>query len=222
MTHKVNKKAVQEAFKTLDPKGYIAYLEHFRAIKPSNEEEVFQRFLFSFLSVQTPWQSNVNLYKKLQGYDWDVSRENLVQIFKNEGVGLQNNRAGYLYDFVSKYKKDAQFFIKKEEEGWLDYRDRLNKKVKGLAKAKLSFTFELLYPETSELVCFDRHMLARVFNVEKTKYGIDCSYTQYKEFEKVWKEEAWARSMAPAIARLFYWDKIQGFENSLFWSEVFV
>ena len=59
------KDSIAKAFDSMSDAGYRAYFEHFKAIQPRNAEEVFRRFLFSFLSVQINWQLNVKLYREL-------------------------------------------------------------------------------------------------------------------------------------------------------------
>jgi thermostable 8-oxoguanine DNA glycosylase len=219
--NKVLKDSVARAFDTLGSTGYKAYLEHFKAIQPETEKDIFERFLFSFLSVQTPWQKNVLLYRELKDYNWDEGEGPVRDLFIREGIGFQNTRPRFITKFVRDYHEDPGFYIKKDDESWARYRARLDKKVCGLAKAKLSFVAEMCYPEDSEIICFDRHMLREVFRVKKGKFGIDCTATKYRKYEQMWNREARARDMAPAVARLLYWDQFQGFEDSLFWTEVF-
>jgi thermostable 8-oxoguanine DNA glycosylase len=220
--NKILKDSVSRAFDTMNDKAYVAYLEHFKAIQPKDSKDIFERFLFSYLSVQTPWQKNILLYKELKDYNWANGEDPVRDLFIREGIGFQNTRPRFITTFVRDYKADPELYIKKDDESWPMYRARLDKKVCGLAKAKLSFVAEMCYPEDSELVCFDRHMLREVFRIKKRKYGIDCTITKYRKYEQMWIREARARGMAPAVARLLYWDQLQGYESSLFWTEVFI
>ena len=215
------KESIKHAYDSLDDVGYRAYLEHFKAIQPRTGEEVFRRFLFSFLSVQINWQKNVTLYRALEDYDWSLGVKPIQALFKQEGVGFQNTRPRFIMDFADRYHDNTDSLHKQESENWIAYRARLDHNICGLAKAKLSFTAEMCYSETSELICFDRHMLREVFFTKRSKHGYNCNYTNYKKYEKLWVKEGHARGMAPAVARLLYWDRYQGYEDSLFWTEVF-
>jgi len=218
---RVLKDSLSKAFDSIQDDRYQEYLQHFMAIAPQDSEEVFKRFLFSFLSVQINWELNVKLYQELENYDWSRGEEPIKQLFIKEGVGFQNTRPRFIHDFATKFHEDSKPLLRGEET-WQAYRARLNRTVCGLAIAKLSFTAEMYSPDQSSIVCLDRHMLREVFLIEKTKYGISCNVTNYKKYEQMWVKESQARGMAPAIARLLYWDQYMGYEDSLFWSKVFV
>lgn len=211
-----------EALDTLSWKGHEAYRTHFLSLKPMNHEETFLRFLFCFLSVQLSWETNVLLYNQLKDYDWEKGPEPVKDMFIKAKAGFHNTRPYYICAFADAFKTHPGVFSKREEEDWRTFRRRLDKSVKGLSWAKLSFALELCYPETSELVCLDRHMLRDVFGEKRTRWGVRVSLSGYERYETAWVRECGKRNMMPAIARLLYWDRRKGFDDSLFWTEVFV
>lgn len=212
---------VRKAFSELPADGYRAYLAHFKRLKPSGPEEVYRRFLFSFLSVQTDWMMNVELYRALRDYDWREGVEPVKAYFKKVGAGFHETRPMRLHAFHTAFWESPEWFQKSPLESWVAYRDRLDSTVNGLSNAKLGFVAEMMYPDTSELVCLDRHMLRGVFDVSSTRWGVRCPRKRYLEYERRWVDEARWRGMAPAVSRLLHWDRALGFDNSLFWTEVF-
>jgi thermostable 8-oxoguanine DNA glycosylase len=214
--------STNKALDDVSSERYKAYLEHFNAITPKSGREVFNRFIFSYLSVQLSWEKNVSLYKMLEDYEWANGPEGVVSVFREIGAGFHKTRPFAMDLFAKRYSHDYSLLLKSPTESWETYRTRLVASIPGLAHTKVSFAAEMIYPEQSRLICLDRHMLGNVYGVKRTKHGIQCTYRDYKRYERAWCRGCDKRGVAPAVARLAYWDKFKGYENSLFWSEVFV
>jgi thermostable 8-oxoguanine DNA glycosylase len=209
---------INEALDRITPEVHEWYLTHFTSVNKDNPEDYFRLFLFAYLSVQMSWQNNVKLYDRLKDLSWLENYLELRTVFVEEKVGMHNKRPVFIQDFAEKFFQDPSSFHKRDEETWQDFRKRLDKRIRGLSTAKISFTMEMAEP-TTEIVCFDRHMLHRIFEVKKTEHGVQCSDKDYKRFERMWLRECRKRNMLPAIARLAYWDTLQGYDNSLYWSQ---
>lgn len=216
---RINSK-VQEAILSLEPELLARYEEHFvNELRPDGHQDLFRRFLFAYLSVQTAWETNVRLYNRLKDLHWIKNDEDyLRQLFEEERCGRHNNRARYIHDFTTKFWARPEWFYPQDGEKWQDFRKRLNKAMLGLAHTKISFVIEMVWPE-ADCVCLDRHMLAKLFRARRTKYGYNPSPTKYRKFESQWCRFCKQRGIKPGLARLAYWDKLQGQKDPSFWTE---
>ena len=77
---RINSK-VQEAILSLEPELLERYEEHFvNELRPESHQDLFRRFLFAYLSVQTSWEVNVRLYNRLKNLTWiKYTEEQLVR-----------------------------------------------------------------------------------------------------------------------------------------------
>lgn len=192
------------------------YKEYFDSIKPRTQLAIYNRFLFAFLSVHTTWESNIRAYKLLKGEYWiderfDELRGNLIK----SGVGMYNNRADYIMHFTIDYLSRPKWFLKKRDEKWTEYRDRLMKNIRGLGHAKSSFAIEMVYPNACWVTCVDTH-IAQVFGVRQET----LSKSGYDVLERLYIERAKKENVMPTEYRWSYWDKVQNKEDCRYWSHV--
>ena len=205
---------------TMDLDRAQRYEVYFDALRPATDEEVFRRALFAFASVHTTWQSNCALYSRLATLDWLQNRARLMVHLSESGAGLHNNRFKYLWEFAQKFWAHPQWYAKQTYEDWFEYRDRLDKNIKGLGLAKAAFFVELTRFHDSNVSCFDVHML-KLFGIPAKHYRTKGASAQFVR----WCEQEWAvlcaeRNVSPVTARWCYWDQKQNKLDSRYWSKV--
>jgi hypothetical protein len=207
---------IGEFFQNLDYSLVPDYKTYWRSITPGNDSEVFQRWLFAFMSVHTSWQANVRGYEAIKDWwlwmnKWDA----LHAAIEDSRVGMQNNRVRYISEFAHSFWKNPSHYRKQGDESWVSYRERLKKDTLGLGAAKTSFALELCYPNTAKLTCLDTHMFQA--------YGLDQTRDarQYNQLEQRWVDMCSMWAIPPYIARCLYWDTKQGYSSSSYWSRVF-
>jgi hypothetical protein len=207
---------VEKFFLDLNYGSVPEYKEYWRSITPENDTEVFQRWLFAFMSVHTSWQSNVRGYEAIKDWwTWINRWGDLHAAIDNSRVGMQNNRVRYITAFTEKFWKNPSLYRKGQNESWVEFRDRLKDITLGLGPAKTSFAIELCYPNTAKVVCLDTHMF-QAYGLNQTKDA-----RQYAELEQRWIDMCNMWAVPPYIARCLYWDVKQGYSSSSYWSKVF-
>jgi len=189
------------------------YLEYFGSLRPTNDEDFFRMFLFSFASVHSSWQNNIRTYVFLKDISWIEKESRLKNRLSVSSGGMENNRAKYLWEFSKKFWDCPSRYKKKMHASWQAYRLRLIKDIKGLGPAKTSFSVELCYPESAQVVCLDRHMLKLYKHPKET-----CSLSDYVSYEDHWIGQCSETSCSPVMARFIWWDKLQGYGDSRYWS----
>ena len=75
------------------------YQKYFEQITPKTKMEVYNRFLFAFLSVHTNWQSNVRAYNLMKNQYHTDEKETLMLLVKSK-VGMYNHRTKYIIEFI--------------------------------------------------------------------------------------------------------------------------
>jgi hypothetical protein len=210
-----NYRNVENFFINISSSTIDEYRNYWEKIKPNTLSAVFQRWLFAFMSVHTSWKANVNGYNAIKNWwEWFNDDEKLKLKIEESRVGMQNNRTRYISSFSRDFWGNGDFYEKKEEETWVNYRDRLEKKVLGLGPAKTSFSLEMCFPNEAYVTCLDTHL----FQV----YGLDQSrdLRRYEELEAHWLDMSRMWNVPPYIARCIYWDQKQKREDSRYWSYV--
>ena len=190
------------------------------SIDPVTPHDVFRRYLFAYTTVNLSWQSSVKLYTELVALDWPARESEIRDVFIASRVGFHDTGPRYIADFAAKYFKGVNYlrFMHRPSQSWTELRRRLEKDILGLGLIKISFTMELCYPQDSEIVCLDRHMLNRIFHKDPAKA---CSTAQYEYYEQQWVRCCRHYGQAPAIVRLAYWDRMQGRRSPDYWAHVF-
>lgn len=205
-----------EFFSELDYGLVPEYKTYWSSITPENDSEVFQRWLFAFMSVHTSWQANVRGYEAIKTWWLWMNRwDNLHTIIEDSRVGMQNNRVKYISEFAHNFWKNPSYYRKQGNETWAEFRNRLKNATLGLGSAKTSFALELCYPNTAKLTCLDTHMF-QAYGLDQTKDA-----KQYTALEQRWVDMCAMWAIPPYIARCLYWDTKQGYSSSRYWSRVF-
>jgi thermostable 8-oxoguanine DNA glycosylase len=144
---RINATEADAFFASLTQKEINFQTSYWSALKPINDTEVFQRFLFAFTSVHTTWESNIRAYSLIKNWwEWMNNWQEIENRLKESRSGLYNNRVRYIKDFSTKFWSNPTFYKKADSESWVEYRNRLEESILGLGMAKSSFSIEMMYP----------------------------------------------------------------------------
>jgi hypothetical protein len=206
---------VEKFFQELDYTKVKDYSDYWAGVAPKGESEIFQRWLFAFMSVHTSWKANMAGYLAIKNWwTWLNKADTLLEAIDGSRVGMQNVRVRFISEFAQKYWQAPSNYQKKENETWPEFRDRLKHITLGLGPAKTSFALEMCYPTTAKLVCLDTHMF-QAYGLDQTKDS-----KQYNKLEQHWVDMCSMWNVPPYVARCLYWDKKQGYTDSRYWSVV--
>ncbi len=202
---------VRKVFKTIDYKQIKKYQDYWKQLTIQNNADYFRRWLFAFCSVHTTWESNVNGYNAIKDFTQWLGDDKALKASLIRGrCGLHNNRTKYISAFALDFWSDPNWYYMREEERepWWLLRDRIAQRTKGLGLAKTSFALEMAFPLEAEVVCLDVHMLRLYGGEEK----------EYNRFETDWIGRSAKAEVKPYMTRMVYWDKLQGYNDSRYWS----
>ena len=207
--------SVESFFDSIRPEETTFQFNYWDGLKPINDTEKFQRWLFAFMSVHTSWERNIIGYNAIKNWwDWINRWEQLENKLIETRVGMQNNRLKYIKEFTIKFWSNPSYYEKGNGETWKTFRNRLVNDIKGLGMAKVSFALEMIYPTNAEIVCFDTHLF-QAYGLDQRKHN-----KQYGVLESHWVENSEKKGLPPYIARCIYWDRKQEKEDSRYWSHV--
>jgi thermostable 8-oxoguanine DNA glycosylase len=217
----MNKTKAQKFFDSLPKDKVFSYKDYWESVKPKNTEDIFRRYLFAYCSVHTTWQGNVKGYNAIKNFNtWITNKEKLLELLKESGVGLHNNRTKYIWDFSTKFWDNPKDFYLTTKKYHVKKRDSILNKIKGIGLAKISFALEMIHPNDARVLCGDIHQL-RLYDIEKLKYNKSKSgMATYKEMERHWVVNCGRNKIPSYIARCLYWDSLQKKEDSRYWSFV--
>ena len=196
------------------------YEEYWSSITPSNDSDVFRRWLFAYTSIHTTWESNVRAYNLIKNFEqWKDDKEELYNLLLVSRAGCHNLKTESIWAFKDKFWNDPQKFKKSSDESWSSFRNRLAHDLKGIGLAKTSFALEMCYPNNADIVCFDVHML-RAMNLPTRGFKSDSKkdISDYMNAEATLVDKSRNMNLSPYIVRCVYWDILQGQENSRYWS----
>lgn len=208
-------KDVAEIFDTLDMDAVDSYRHYWKGMTVDNNADYFRRWLFAFMSVHTTWESNVSGYRAIADFtQWLGDEDRLLTLLKVGRAGLYNNRCRFITAFAEDFWGDPAEFWPVRLEPWWAFRDRLCGRILGLGPAKTSFALEMAFPVEAQVACLDVHML-RLYGDEKA----GAKRNTYSRFEADWLGRSARLGVEPYMARMVYWDGIQGQTNSRYWSQ---
>jgi thermostable 8-oxoguanine DNA glycosylase len=206
---------VEKFFTGIKQEIIDTYHEYWESVKPTDPSEVFRRYLFAFMSIHSTWKSNVIGYNALKNWwEWYGKENELKNRLAEANVGLHNNRAKFIGQFTEDFWTNGDEYNRGETESWVDYRNRLMKRILGLGPAKTSFSLEMCYPIEANVTCMDTHLF-RVYGLDQAK-----DLKHYEKIETHWLDMSRMWNVPPYIARCIFWDRKQGKEDSRYWSYV--
>ena len=197
------------------------YKQYWNEITPTKNEDVARRYVFSFLSVHTPWSSNVSSFLLLdKNKDKTNNKEELTQLLQQSRAGNYESKSKGIIKFVNDFEKNPDFFKLKEEEHQ-QQRDIIMTQCFGLGLAKTAFALEMCFPLTAQVVCLDTHMLQFYgYTDKKEKAKAASNKRLYHEMETHWLKTCKHLNIPPVIARAIWWDRKQQQKNSRYWTYV--
>ncbi len=211
----MNTEPVESFFESIQPEEIKFQYDYWKKLKPINDSERFQRFLFAFTSVHTSWEANIRGYNLIKDWwtwmnQWDNLKEKLIE----SRIGLHNNRLRFISEFTLKFWSNPSNFDRGFNENWNGFRNRIVKEITGLGLAKSSFAIEMIYPDEAEVVCLDTHLF-QAYGLDQTKHR-----KKYDLLENHWVKNSVKKDLPPYIARCIYWDRKQEKSDSRYWSHV--
>jgi len=209
----MNTKPVESFFESIEKDEINFQYNYWNELKPINDSEKFQRYLFAFMSVHTTWERNIIAYKSIKEWwnwinRWEILEDKLIE----SRVGMQNNRLRFLKEFTLKFWSDPSCYDIGVNESWMDFRNRIEKNILGLGLAKSSFAIEMIHPTEAGIVCLDTHLF-KAYDLDQRKHK-----TLYGNLEKHWVTKSEKNNLPPYIARCIYWDRKQEKTDSRYWS----
>ena len=211
----MNTEPVESFFDSIKKEESKFQFSYWNSLKPINDTEKFQRWMFAFMSVHTSWERNIIGYNSIKNWwdwinQWDILQDRLVL----SRVGIQYNMLKYINQFTLKFWSNPSYYDKGINETWTHFRNRLVNDIKGLGMAKVSFALEMIHPTNAEVVCLDTHLF-QAYGLNQTKHS-----KQYGTLETHWVENSRKKDLPPYIARCIYWDRKQEKGDSRYWSHV--
>jgi len=206
---------VERFFHSITKDEIKRHKEIWDELTPDTDSEMFKRYLFAFMSVHTTWESNIKGYENIANWlKWINNDAKLLDLLKDSGVGLHNNRTKFISAFTQDYWANCKKYQKKKDETWVECRDRIEKTIKGLGLAKSSFSLEMIYPLECNVSCMDVHLF-RFYGLNQTKH-----LKQYKTIEAHWVEWSKMFNLPAYISRVIWWNRNQGQKDCWYWATV--
>lgn len=168
-----------------------SYTDYWKSITPTDNESVYRRWLFAYLSVHTSWQRTVAVYKELnklrdenggfipgqiessENYQKEIFDEydGLWPTLLHSGIGIHKRRHKGLLKLTDLFRAHPERFTFNFDNS-TKYSDAIAQRVGvgylmhgyGIALAKISFAAELCSPLYCPLVCIDTHIM-RLYSV---------------------------------------------------------
>ena len=211
---------IENLFNSITTKQVREYKKYWNSVAPKTDDEIFRRWLFAYTSIHTNWEGNVRGYNAIKDFDqWTNDKTALRQKLYDARCGLYNNRTEFIWDFKEDFMANTSEFHRKKNETWVEFRDRLVQRCKGIGIAKVSFTLEMCFPNKAEVVCLDTHML-QLYGVKQQKFDSGAGKRIYTLHEQDWIDRSKEINASPYVARCIFWDRKQNQGDSRYWSHV--
>ena len=207
---------VAEVFEGLKAREVNRYVNYWEKIQPKSREDEWRFWIFSILAANFGWKQNVKAYKAIEDRaKWKSDLGKLqFELFQTK-TGLWKTKALSIWKFDQMFQAKPHIFERYANEPLTQYRDRIADTVPGLAIAKSSFFVEMKYHEESDVVCLDRRVLKSIHKRDRT-----VNRSDYLALENEWREQSVKHGIPAATARFIWWDRLQGYKTSRYWSEV--
>lgn len=198
------------------------YNKYWNLLTPKNNEDIADRYIFSFLSVHTPWSANVSSFLLLKRNKHVLgNKEELIDLLKESRAGNYSTKARGIYEFNKRFQNEPDFYKLHGDMSDANKRDIVMKDCYGLGLAKTAFAMEMCFPLTAKCVCLDTHILQLYGYTEpKERNKVSSNVKMYHAMEQHWLGTCNDLDVSPVIARAIWWDKKQQQNNSRYWSYV--
>lgn len=207
---------VVEVFSGLKAREVDRYVNYWDKIKPKSREDEWRFWIFSILAANFGWKQNVKAFNAIKDRGkWKSDLGKLQFELYQTKTGLWRTKGVSIWKFDQMYWAKPHMFERYQGEPFVQYRDRVANFCPGLAIAKSSFFVEMKYHDESDVVCLDRRVLKSIH-----KKARSVNRSDYLLLEDEWRDCSRAYQIPAATARFIWWDKLQGYKNSRYWSEV--
>lgn len=170
------------------------------SIKPAlnDSHQVKARVAFAILSANIGFDEAVKALAYCASTGWKPDPETLI------GYGMVPMKA----EAIERLRyRDYRTFLKREGEGWHEYRIRLKRSTLGLGLAKASFAAALLYPDEADVACIDTWMQKILLGRPSFKtIGIKA----YSAAEEQVRQIARKEGVCTFVAQWAMWDSARG------------
>ncbi len=107
----MNIEPVESFFDSIRPEETTFQFNYWDGLKPINDTEKFQRWLFAFMSVHTSWERNIIGYNNIKHWwNWINRWDHLENKLIESRVGMQNNRTRYIKEFTIKFWSNPSYY----------------------------------------------------------------------------------------------------------------
>jgi len=218
MSKPFNVRRANKFLNQIERHDVVRYMRYWAKITPQTPNEYALRWVFAFMSIHTGWKKNVEGYQAVARLDDPFGYNDLRRAIKDSRVGLDKIRLKGIWQFHNNFKRKPDDWKQLPGETLTQCRDRLAKDAFGIGMAKTSFAFEMALPFQQEILCLDTHIL-RLYDYSQAPNT--PSVAVYHKIEQHWSEKCKKLHVPNAIARHIYWDKLQGYQDTTYWSFVF-
>ena len=201
-------------FESITPEQRTQYYYDWLTIIPQSDIETLNRWRFAYCTVHTPWLRSCEQYQKIQNLYDNIEYTKLAEILKKTSGGMWDIKAEGIDQLHRLWRNDDPIF--EPTPNWQKFRNNLYKSLPKLGLAKTSFALEMLYPNTAQIICIDRHMF-KAFGWEDV--DLSCNENQYHYYENYWVDMSNQYNMPPVLSRNLFWDIIQQQTSSLYWAK---
>jgi len=208
--------AIRDLYYNLKQSDIDNYTRYWEEIRPNGDRKrEFRFWMFSVFAANMGWEDNVKCMETVGNHeDWIDNRAELERRLYNARTGLWRSKARDIQALAQKFWHNYDSFVRQAHEDCRAYRDRIAATVPGLGLAKASFVIGMLNWKCF-VVCLDRLVL-RGIHVLNTRQVTD---KQYRNMENQWITLASDYDVKPFIAREIWWNKLQGFKSTRYWSK---
>lgn len=208
--------AIRDLYYNLKQSDIDSYTRYWDAINPKGDKmREFKFWMFSIFAANMGWEDNVKCMEAVGNHnDWIDNTAELERRLYNARTGLWRSKARDIQRFTQLFMHKYHSFVRQSNESCTEYRNRIAATVPGLGLAKASFAIGMLNPNCM-VVCLDRLILRGIHALK----GRQVNKTEYTEMENHWTRLASDYDVKPFIAREIWWNKLQGFKSTRYWSK---
>lgn len=209
--------AIRDLYYNLKQYDLDSYQKYWADIQPNGDRKrEFRFWMFGVFAANMGWEDNVKCMEAAGNpEDWIDNRAELERRLYNARTGMWQNKARDIQALAQLYWHKYHLFVRQAHEDCRAYRDRIAATVPGLGLAKASFVIGMLNWKCF-VVCLDRLVL-RGIHALGTRQVTD---KQYKNMENQWITLASDYEVKPFVAREIWWNKLQGFKSTRYWSKI--
>jgi thermostable 8-oxoguanine DNA glycosylase len=202
----------------LDPKVVKSYTRYWNSITPKTQDERFWFWIFAHLTVQQGWAASVKAFNHVKPLGINYTERQVLKALRASRTGLYAKKSPELVAFRDLYCSGNGFEFCDNNHSLSYHRDLLVNVLegKGIGQAKVSLALSMIHPNQTNIICIDRH-IQRWYEVPDE---VGLNVRLYNEIEDHFVNACVKLSILPGMAREMYWDSLQGFGNTRYWSYV--